>query len=141
MHSTLWRYSTLSKFILYFVYLFRTDRNFLSNFCSSDPSFDRNILRSLYLKFKISAHAQTTVTLYYLQISWHDMNFKLTWGMHFDKLSWLMILSAWLHDVFEKCIVVCRLFPVLLPNLLRLNVNFIAGACFLFLFTVKASFD
>ena len=112
VHSTLWKYSTSSKFILHFVYLFRTDQNFLSNFCSSDPSFDRNILRPPYLKFKISAHVQMTVTSYYLQISWNDTNLKLTWGMHFDKLSWLMILSAWLCDFFEKCIwsVNCFLF-------------------------------
>ena len=37
-----------------FFYIFRTDWNFLMKFCSSDPSFNRNILRSLYLKFKPS---------------------------------------------------------------------------------------
>ena len=137
VHSTLWKYSTSRKFILYFVYLFRTDRNFLSNFCSSDPSFARNILRPLYLKFKKSTHAQMTVASYYLQISWHDMNLKLTWGMHFDKLNWLMILSAWLCDFFKKCILVCKLFPLLLPNLLRLNVNVIAGVCVFISFYCK----
>ena len=31
-------------------------------FCNSDPSFNRNILRSLYLKFNPSAHAHIAIT-------------------------------------------------------------------------------
>ena len=50
---------------LYFVYIFRTGWNILIKFCSSDPSFSRNILRSLYLKFKTSAHADIAITYYY----------------------------------------------------------------------------
>ena len=34
-----------------FFYIFRMGWNFLIKFCSSDPSFNRNILSSLYLKF------------------------------------------------------------------------------------------
>ena len=37
-----------------------------------------------------------------------------------------MILSAWSHGFFKKCIPVCKLCTVLLPNLLGANVNFIA---------------
>ena len=37
-----------------------------------------------------------------------------------------MILSTWSRDFFWKCILVCKLYIVLLPNLLRPNVNFIA---------------
>ena len=34
---------------------------FFNKFCSSDPSFNRNILRPLYLKFKTSAHAHIAI--------------------------------------------------------------------------------
>ena len=42
---------------------------FLTKFGSSDPSFNRIILKLLYLKFKTSAHAQITfiITTYYLR--------------------------------------------------------------------------
>ena len=59
VHSASWKYS------MYFVYIFRTGWNFLIKFCSSDPSFNRNILRSLYLKFKTSAHAHIAIAYYY----------------------------------------------------------------------------
>ena len=39
-------------------YIFIADWNFLINFCSSDLSFNGNILRSLYLNSDTSAHAQ-----------------------------------------------------------------------------------
>ena len=58
VHSTLWKFSTWWKFGLYFVYIFIVDWNFLAKFCSSDPSFNGNILTSLYLKSKTSTHAQ-----------------------------------------------------------------------------------
>ena len=41
-----------------FVHIFIPDWNFLTKFCSSDLSFNRNILKSLYLKSETSAHAQ-----------------------------------------------------------------------------------
>ena len=50
--------STSWKFGLYFVYIFIADWDFLIKFCISDPSFNRNILTSLYLKSGTSAHAQ-----------------------------------------------------------------------------------
>ena len=49
-----------------FFYNFRTDWKFLIKVSSSDPSFNRNILRFLYLKFKTSAHAQISITYYYV---------------------------------------------------------------------------
>ena len=55
------------------------------------------------------------------------MNLILALGMDFDKWSWSVILSAWSLDFFWKCILVCKLYIVLLPNLFRPNVNFIAG--------------
>ena len=58
VHSVSWKYSTWWKFGLYFVYIFIADWNFLTNFCSSHPSFNGNILTSLYLKSETSAHAQ-----------------------------------------------------------------------------------
>ena len=35
-----------------------------------------------------------------------------------------MVLSTWSRGFFEKCILVCKLYIVLLTNLLHLNVNF-----------------
>ena len=58
VHSTSWKFSTRRKFSLYFVCIFMGDWNFLTKFCSSDPSFNRNILTSLYLKSETSAHSQ-----------------------------------------------------------------------------------
>ena len=58
VHSTSWKYSAWKKFGLYFLYIFIADRNFLTNFCSSDPSFNGNILISLYLKSETSVLAQ-----------------------------------------------------------------------------------
>ena len=40
--------------------------DFLMEFCSSDPSFNRVILRSLYLKCEISGHVQIAITHYYV---------------------------------------------------------------------------
>ena len=89
----------------FFFCIFRTTRNFLIKFCSSDPSLNINILRSIYLKFKTCAHAQIPITHYYVlfTISGH-MNLKLTLGIHFDKWSWAMILSTWSSDFFHKCL-------------------------------------
>ena len=50
---------------LYFVYIFRMGLNFLIKFCSPDPRFNRIILKSLYLKFKTSAHAHIANACYY----------------------------------------------------------------------------
>ena len=64
VHFTSWKHSTSWKFGLYFVYIFTTDWNFSIKFCSSDPSFNRNTFRPLYLKFKTFAHAQIAITHY-----------------------------------------------------------------------------
>ena len=69
-----------------FFLIFRRDGNFLIKFCSSDSSFNRNILRSLYLKFKASAHAHIAIAYYYALFT----NF-LTW-YEFLKLSLVYIL-------------------------------------------------
>ena len=58
VHSTSWKCS------LYFFYIFRMGRNFLIRFCSSDPSFNRNILKFLYSKFKTFAHAHIEIANY-----------------------------------------------------------------------------
>ena len=58
VHSTLWKFSTWWKFGLQSVYIFIADWNFLAKFCLSDPSFNENILTSLYLKSETSTHAQ-----------------------------------------------------------------------------------
>ena len=58
VHSTSWKFSTWWTFSLYFVYIFIADSIFLTKFCSSDPSFNGNILISLYLKSETFALAQ-----------------------------------------------------------------------------------
>ena len=62
------------QFSLLFVYICRINWNFLMKFCKFDPSFNRSVLISLYLKFKLSAHAQFVITHYYVLFT----NF-LTW--------------------------------------------------------------
>ena len=47
-------------------YIFKRDWNFLLKLCSSDPSFNRSILRSLYSKFKPSAHAHIAITYHFV---------------------------------------------------------------------------
>ena len=71
---------------------------------------------------------QLLITTYYLQVYWHDMNVNLTLGINYDKWSCSMILLTWSRDFFKKCILVCKLYAVLLLNLLCPNVNFIDGA-------------
>ena len=78
--------STSWKFDLYFVYIFITDWDFLTYFYSSDPSFNRNILTSLYLKSEISAHAQLCDYLFIHTIyKFHDIVSvrDLHWGYFF----------------------------------------------------------
>ena len=76
VHFTSWRFS------LHFVHGFRTDWNLLTEFDSSDLSFNKSILTLLSLKSETSAHTQIAVIYYYifLQVSWHEMNLKLTLG-------------------------------------------------------------
>ena len=77
VHSTWWKYPTSWKFNQHFVYIFRTGWNFLIKIWSSNLSYNRNILRSLYLKFKTSAHAQITITHYYVLftyfLTWYEL--------------------------------------------------------------------
>ena len=77
VHSTWWKYPTSWKFNQHFVYIFRTGWNFLIQICSSNLSYNRNILRSLYLKFKTSAHAQITKTHYYVLFTYFLIWYKL----------------------------------------------------------------
>ena len=62
------------------------------------------------------------ITTHYLQISWHEINFKLS-------LVYILIneVGLWFyqpdHVTFSKNI----FWSVLLPNLFHPNVNFIAG--------------
>ena len=58
VHSTSWKFSQ------HFVFVFRTDWNVLIKFYSSDSSFNRHILRSIYLKFKTYAHTHLAITHY-----------------------------------------------------------------------------
>ena len=71
-------HSTSGKCSLYFVYIFRTGWNFLLKFCSSHPSFSRNILRSLYLNFKTSAYTHIAISYYYALFTnfliWYELN-------------------------------------------------------------------
>ena len=81
-----------------FFHIFRTDRKFLTKFANSEPTFNRSILTLLYLIFEISAF----ISAYYLQLSLHDMNLKLTSRIRFDEWSWPMTSSTWSRDFFLK---------------------------------------
>ena len=62
-----------------------------STFGSFDPSFNRNILTLLYMKFKTSAYAQIAFILYCASfLTWCE--FETYIGDTFDKWSWSMIL-------------------------------------------------
>ena len=88
-------YSTWWKFGPYFVYIFITDWNFLTKFCSSDPSFNGNILTSLYLKSETFAYAQLC-----------DYSFILTLyrfhGMVLVARRIYLISCVRMHRVFSK---------------------------------------
>ena len=67
-----------------FVYIFIVDSNFLTKFCSSNPSFNENILTSLYLTSETSAHAQLcdySFIPYCIQVSRYGVSWKLTLGI------------------------------------------------------------
>ena len=55
-----------------------------------------------------SSTSCTNSFLNYLQVSWHDMNVKLTLRKFFGKRSWSMILSTWSCDIFQRCILICK---------------------------------
>ena len=103
---------------------------FLIKLWSSVPSFNIIILIPIYLKFEASSHAQITVTYitYFFIFPYMMWNWNLNWrysliseiGQCFRQLSPLIFS--------KKCIVIYKLWSVFLPNLLRLNVNFIACA-------------
>ena len=120
VHSTSWKYSTKWNA---FCILFISSKQ-MGFFCSSDPWFIRNVLSSYIwnLKHLRKRKLQLLITTY-LQISWHNMNLKLTLGIQFD------CIDQWFDQVaFSKnCILVCKLYTAHLPNLLRTNVNFIGG--------------
>ena len=66
-----------------FVYIFIADWNFLTKFGSSDPSLNRNILTSLYLKSEACARAQLRDYLFiHTMYNYHDMMLvgNLHWG-------------------------------------------------------------
>ena len=67
-HSTSWKCSP------HFVYIARTYWDFSFKFCSSDQVSIETFLRSLYVKFKTSAHAHIAITHYFILFT----NF-LTW--------------------------------------------------------------
>ena len=58
-------HSTSRKFGLYFAYIFIANWDFLTKFCSSDPSFKRNILTSLYLRYVNLRMCNYTITCHH----------------------------------------------------------------------------
>ena len=95
-HSTSWKYSISWKFNLQFIYILRTDWNFLMEFCGSDLSFNINILSFIFLKFKTSAHAQIAITHYQVLftnlLTWYEIETYI-WD-RFWSVKWSMILST-----------------------------------------------
>ena len=57
-------------------YIFRKGWNFLTKFGSNDSSFSRGTVTLLYLKYKISSHAQIPVIHYYILftsfLTWYE---------------------------------------------------------------------
>ena len=90
MHFTWWKFSTLWKFSLHIVYIFKKVWNFLAKFWYSDQVFYSNIFKPLYLKAETSAHAQLAIPVLYILFS----NI-LTWylsleNLHFGDTPWKM---------------------------------------------------
>ena len=104
---------------------FQNGLEFWTKFGSYDPSFSRNILTFLYLKFETSPLAQIEVIHYYILftsfLTWYE--FETYIGILFDKWSWAIILSIWSRDFSQKCALVSKFCNVLLLNLLRPKVN------------------
>ena len=66
---------------------------------------------------------QLFINKYYLQVSWHDMDLKLTLEILFDKSSWPMILSTWSRDFFKKYVLFGKFCTTFLQNLLHWKVK------------------
>ena len=95
-----WRRAFHYKEIFHFVEIqsafrpyFQNGLKFWTKFGSYDPSFSRNILTFLYLKFETSALAQIEVIHYYILftnfLTWYE--FETYIGLLFDKWSWAII--------------------------------------------------
>ena len=65
VHSTSWKFSTLSKFSLHIAYIFKKAWKFLTKFWYSDQMFRRNIFTHMCLKSELSVHTQLAITLLY----------------------------------------------------------------------------
>ena len=89
--------STWWEFSLHFVYIFRTDWNFLIKFCSFDPSLNRNIYLNLYLKFKTSACAQTAVIHYYVKLT-NFLTWYWIWNLHWGYVLFNEV-GQWLYQL------------------------------------------
>ena len=75
---------------------------FLAKLCCSDPSFNRNVLSSLYIKFEISSHAQLRDYSFIPTIyKFHDM-------VSVGNLHWGYLL---INEVYRQRHVVTWLFP------------------------------
>ena len=102
--------STSWKFNLYFVYIFRTDWNFLTKFGSSDPSFNRRILTLLYLKFEAFAHAQIAINHYYILLTsfltWCELETYI--GDTFREMKFANDFINLITRLFPKWILVCK---------------------------------
>ena len=108
LHSTSWKLS------LHFVHVFRKGWNFFTKLGSTDPNFNRSIWYSYTwsLKYPSMRKLQLFITTYYLQVSWHDMDLKLTFGCFLiNKVAqWFYQLD---HVTFsKKCILVCKFCTV-----------------------------
>ena len=88
LHFISWKVS------LHFANIQNKLKFFKAKFGSFDPSYKTMIL-ILYTWNSKHLHIRKLyllISLYFLQVSWHDMNLKLTSGTFFDKRSWSIIL-------------------------------------------------
>ena len=94
-----WKYSTLWKFSLHFVYIFRTDWNFAIKFANSDPSFRFQISDFKILIFKIQ-NICTCSNYYYslLFIIYKFLDMIWIWNLHWGYIL-INEVSQWFYQL------------------------------------------
>ena len=109
VHCTSWKCSSSWKFSLLIVYIFKRPWHFfLTKFWFSNQMFIWNIFTPICLKFDTFAHANPRLLFYtYLQISWHDICWKLTLRILFEKWRHKMTSRMWSRNFsqnFLQCV-------------------------------------
>ena len=80
MHFTSWKYSTLWKFSLIFAHIFRADWRFLTNFGSSDPSFNKHFDTPILETRNFGACTNRSYSL--INIIYQFLDMIWIWNLH-----------------------------------------------------------